>query len=317
MPFEIVPPGTHVDFIGKRRIALGLSLLLLAASAVAVYTRGVRLGIDFAGGMEIQVRFAPEVEVDEGLIRGVVGDLGVADPNVVRYDERESNQFLIRFKTEGTGEQPALVASILVGLAERVGPLVPGTGRVEFVGPRVGAELREDGLKALAYACVLVLIYIALRFSVRFGPGAVIALVHDVLITAGIFVMVGLEFDLRILAALLAIMGYSLNDTLIIYDRIRENMALRTKQNLKDVLNQSVNQTLSRTVLTSGTTLLVVLSLLFLGGEVLRPFAIAMAIGILVGTYSSIFIAAPTLLYLETRFGSAAASPGKPARAAG
>ncbi len=316
--FEIIPPGTHIDFIGKRRIAAVLSLLFILASAAAVTVRGVRLGIDFAGGMEIQIRFQPEVEVDEGLLRGVVREVGVADPSVVRYDERESNQFLIRFKTEGAGEQPALVDSILVALAERVGPLVPGTYRVEFVGPRVGAELREDGLKALGYACLLILLYITVRFSPRFGPGALIALVHDILITAGVFVMVGLEFDLRVLAALLAILGYSLNDTIIIYDRIRENMALRTKQNLVDVLNLSVNQTLSRTALTSGTTLLVVLSLLFVGGEVIRPFAIAMVIGIVVGTYSSVFIAAPTLLYLERRFGgSGAASVSKPARAAG
>ncbi len=175
--------------------------------------------------------------------------------------------------------------------------------RVEFVGPRVGGELRRDGITALGIACVLIVMYIAFRFSVRFAPGAVIALVHDVGITAGVFVIFGLEFDLRVLAALLAILGYSLNDTIIIYDRIRENMALRTKHDLVDVLNRSVNQTLARTVLTSGTTFVAVMALLFLGGEVIRPFAIAMSIGIVVGTYSSVFIAAPTLLWLETRLG--------------
>jgi preprotein translocase SecF subunit len=157
-------------------------------------------------------------------------------------------------------------------------------------------------------ACVLILLYIAFRFSARFAPGAIIALVHDIGITAGIFVILGLEFDLRVLAALLAILGYSLNDTIIIYDRIRENMELRTKFDLVDVLNQSVNQTLARTVLTSGTTMAVVLALWILGGEVIRPFAIAMAIGIVVGTYSSVFIASPTLLLLERRFGGASSS---------
>jgi preprotein translocase subunit SecF len=173
--------------------------------------------------------------------------------------------------------------------------------RVEFVGPRVGSELRRDGVYALGIACLLILAYITIRFSLRFAPGAIVALVHDIGITAGLFVMLGLEFDLRVLAALLAIMGYSLNDTIIIYDRIRENMELHTKHDLVDVLNRSVNQTLSRTVLTSGTTMVAVLALLIVGGMVIRPFA--MAIGIVVGTYSSVFIAAPTLLWLETRFG--------------
>ncbi len=177
------------------------------------------------------------------------------------------------------------------------------------MGPKVGAELREAGLKAIAIACVLILIYIGFRFSVRFAPGAVVALIHDVSITGSIWILLGLEFDLRVLAALLAIIGYSLNDTIIVYDRIRENMELRTKYDLKEVLNHSVNQTLSRTLLTSLTTLAAVLSLLLLGGEVIRPFAMAMTIGILVGTYSSIFIASPSLLWLETRFGAASSGP--------
>jgi preprotein translocase SecF subunit len=179
----------------------------------------------------------------------------------------------------------------------------------------VGGELRRDGILALAIACVLILAYIAFRFSLRFAPGAVVALVHDVGITAGLFVIFGLEFDLRVLAALLAILGYSLNDTIIIYDRIRENMELRTRHDLPEVLNLSVNQTLARTVLTSGTTLAAVLALLFLGGQVIRPFAIAMVIGIAVGTYSSVFIAAATLLWLETRFGESEAVAPEGARA--
>ena len=197
-------------------------------------------------------------------------------------------------------------------LEERIGPLE--VQRVEFVGPKVGAELREDGLKAIAIACLLILIYIGFRFSVRFAPGAVVALIHDVSITASIWILLGLEFDLRVLAALLAIIGYSLNDTIIVYDRIRENMELHTKYDLKEVLNQSVNQTLSRTLLTSLTTLAAVLSLLVLGGEVIRPFALAMTIGILVGTYSSIYIASPSLLWLETRFGAASSGPRASAR---
>jgi preprotein translocase SecF subunit len=173
--------------------------------------------------------------------------------------------------------------------------------RVDFVGPKVGADLRRDGIYAIAIACLLILVYVGFRFSPRYAPGAVVALVHDVAITAGFFVLFGLEFDLRVLAALLAVLGYSLNDTIVVYDRIRENLALHTKYDLAEVLNRSVNETLSRTLLTGSTTLLALLALLVLGGEVVRPFAIAMTIGILVGTYSSIYIAAPTLLWLEQR----------------
>ena len=154
------------------------------------------------------------------------------------------------------------------------------------------------------YASLVVLAYIAFRFSSRFAPGAILAVLHDLTVTAGIFVMLGLEFDLRILAAMLAILGYSLNDTIIIYDRIRENLELHTNHDLAEVLNLSVNQTLSRTILTSATTLLALGSLYFLGGEIIRPFAFAMVMGVLVGTYSSIFIASPTLLFLEGRFAS-------------
>lgn len=334
MPIELVPAGTQIDFIGKRRLCAWLSVGLLLASLAAIPWRGVRLGIDFAGGTEIQVQFPTGTAVGEGAIRSVVTRCGVSDPSVVRYGETRDLEFLIRFlvdegKAAGedaaadsacplTDEQREQLAATAAATGNRdatgeiVDRLIRALGneigevevqRVEFVGPRVGSELRRDGITALGIACVLVLMYIAFRFSPRFAPGAVIALVHDVGITAGIFVIFGLEFDLRVLAALLAILGYSLNDTIIIYDRIRENMELRTKHDLVDVLNRSVNQTLARTVLTSGTTFVALMALLFLGGEVIRPFAIAMSIGIVVGTYSSVFIAAPTLLWLETRLG--------------
>jgi preprotein translocase subunit SecF len=337
VPFELVPAGTHIDFIGRRRLCAALSIGMLLASIAAIPIRGIRLGIDFAGGTEFQVRFAKGSNADEGAIRSVVTRCGVRDPSVVRYGETDESEFLIRFRvdaedgaeggsvgadcplTDEEREQLAVTAEAVGGesgesgdtgeivdrltfaLVNAVGPL--DVERVEFVGPRVGSELRRDGLYALGIACLLILAYITFRFSLRFAPGAIVALVHDIGITAGLFVMLGLEFDLRVLAALLAIMGYSLNDTIIIYDRIRENMELHTKHDLVDVLNRSVNQTLSRTVLTSGTTMVAVLALLIVGGAVIRPFAIAMSIGIVIGTYSSVFIAAPTLLWLETRFG--------------
>jgi preprotein translocase subunit SecF len=338
VPFELVTPGTHIDFIGKRRVTWGLSIVLLLASGVAVAVNGVKLGIDFEGGTEMQVLFEGTVEVDEGAIRSVIGTCGVADASVVRYGETDAKEFLIRFRAgevaqaEGAdcellaeqiealkrarlsgggggdvGEKGETIDKLAFAMENAIGPLE--VQRVEFVGPRVGAELRSAGIRSLVVACLLILVYIAFRFSTGFAPGAIVALVHDIGITVGVFVIFGMEFDLRVLAALLAILGYSLNDTIIIYDRIRENLELRTKFDLVDVLNQSVNQTLARTVLTSGTTMAAVLALWILGGEVIRPFAIAMAIGIVVGTYSSIFIAAPTLLFLENRFGGGTSAP--------
>jgi len=333
---EIVPSGTHIDFIGRRRLAIAVSLLVLLASAVAVAVQGVRFGIDFAGGTEIAVRFDPATDVDEGALRSLAGACGAPEPAVVRYGETDVPEFLIRFRPveeaertpadacplsdasrrhleevdEATGADAGSPGALLVdrltlAMRDSIGP--HEVMRVEFVGPRVGSELRGDALKALSIALLLILAYIAFRFSSRFAPGAVVALLHDIAITAGIFVMLGLQFDLQVLAALLAILGYSLNDTIIVYDRIRENMELRTKHDLIDVLNRSVNQTLSRSLLTSLTTLAAVLCLLFVGGDVIRPFALAMAIGIVVGTYSTVFIASPVLLWLEQRFGEAPA----------
>ena len=357
MPFQIIKPGTQFDFIGKWRICVAVSTALVLMGLAGIPLRGFRLGIDFAGGTEVQVRFVDAGTVDEGDIRDVVNGVGIPNASVTRFGGADSHEFLIKFRGRREVEELAPAAEDELGAAvedepgaaveqiegeeagaetelregdadeavekdrifllqetleERIGPLE--VQRVDFVGPKVGAELREAGLKAMAIACLLILIYIGFRFSVRFAPGAVVALIHDVSITASIWILLGLEFDLRVLAALLAIIGYSLNDTIIVYDRIRENMELRTKYDLKEVLNLSVNQTLSRTLLTSLTTLAAVLSLLLLGGEVIRPFATAMTIGILVGTYSSIYIASPSLLWLETRFGAAPSGPGTGAR---
>lgn len=339
--FQIVPPGTHIDFLGRRHIALALSLLLLAAGLVAaVWKPGLKFGIDFAGGTEVAVRFDAGSDVDAQQLRALASACGVLDDpvSVVRYGETDRPEFLMRFNRTADGDAAAadcpvdpaaveelkriaaeadpsgkaevdVVDLLTLAMDERIGN--PEILSVEYVGPRVGDELRRDGAAAMAWAVFFILIYIAFRFSTRFAPGAVVALVHDIAATAGLLVMLGVEFDLQVLAALLAIIGYSLNDTIIIYDRIRENMELRTKFDVEDVLNRSVNQTLSRTLLTSLTTLGAVLCLLFVGGEVIRPFATAMAIGIVVGTYSSTFIAAPTLLYLERSLGDGGGSAAK------
>jgi len=340
VPFQLIPSGTKIDFIGKRQIAAAASaaLIVIPLLLVAVGVRPIKLGIDFAGGSEVHVKFAADVAADEGAIRAVLKDHPeIEDPTVVRFGAASENEFLIKFATESlegeggesevaaagegaaagetnaageaaaeaNGEEalPDRVEVLTTLLAAEVGDLT--VQRVEFVGPRVGKELQADGLKSLFYASLAILAYVAVRFSSRFAPGAVVAVIHDLLITGGIFVMLGLEFDLRVLAAMLAILGYSLNDTIIIYDRIRENLENRTAVNLPEVLNISVNQTLSRTVLTSGTTLIALSSLYILGGEVIRPFAFAMLVGVVVGTYSSIYIASPLLLVFERWFGAA------------
>ncbi|NNL65624.1 MAG: protein translocase subunit SecF [Myxococcales bacterium] len=311
MPFEIIKPGTHIDFVRFAKPAAIASAVLILVSLAAIKPMGFRLGIDFAGGTEVQLKFTGDEPVDEGAIRDAIGG-EIPDLSVVRFGAGDTREYLVKFKS-AQGEKGEVVDQIAARLGAEVGAV--RVDRVEFVGPKVGQELRADGLRALGWAAVFVLAYIAFRFTPRFAPGAIAAVLHDVAVTAGLFILLGMEFDLRVLAALLAIVGYSLNDTIIIYDRIRENMEIRTRSDLPEVINHSINQMLGRTVLTSGTTLVAVLALLFLGGEVIRPFAIAMTIGIVVGTYSSIYIAAPMLLVLDRWQKSRAAPGAKPARA--
>lgn len=299
--FEIIRPNTKIDFITKWKFFVAFSVGLLLLSAVFLKINGLHFGVDFQGGTEVQYRFAQGVKVEDDKLRSLVSGLGFEDVSVVRFGAAEDNEFLVRFKGD-PGERGERIQTLREQVASQIGVLETGSElRVEFVGPKVGEELRRDGLRALAYTCILILLYIAFRFNPRFAPGAVIALAHDVLITAGVFVILGRPFDLQVLAALLAILGYSINDTIIVFDRIRENMELRTKIDLVSVVNESINQTLSRTLLTSLTTLFAVLALLFFGGEVIRPFALAMTIGIVVGTYSSIYIASPIFIFLELR----------------
>ena len=322
MPFEIVPSGTNINFLGHRKLCLVISLAMIGLGIIWIALNGVKVGIDFVGGSEMQLLFDEGVQTDESAIRNVAREAGFVDASVVRFGEEGSNEYLVRFKADpevakDTGsEDPAdgLAANTRIiqlenAIRERIGGFTEQ--RVEFVGPRVGAELRTDGANALLFSALAILAYVAFRFNARFAPGAVVAVVHDLAITGGLLVVAGVEFDLRILAAMLAILGYSLNDTIIIYDRIRENMELHTTADLEEVLNTSVNQTLSRTVLTSMTTMVALLSLYFLGGEVIQPFAFAMLIGVLVGTYSSIFIASPLLLLLEQRYGDTGKRDGK------
>jgi preprotein translocase subunit SecF len=315
---ELIRPDTQINFVGQARICAVVSIVLVAAVVVLAFVRGLTLGIDFAGGTVLQVEIPAEAGVvGEGTLRGILGDAGHPDAVVVRFGAVEERSFLISVPVSKE-KQPNLEEDLIGALAKGLEAPIERQ-RIESVGPRIGAELRRSGIGALVLSWALILIYIWFRFELRYAPGAVVALIHDVLITAGVFIALGFEFNLQVLAALLVVIGYSLNDTIVIYDRIRENIELRGRTHLEDVVNQSVNQTLSRTLLTSLTTLLVVGTLLIFGGAVIRDFAFALIIGVIVGTYSTIYIASSMLIFLERRFGQASprARPPRRARATG
>ncbi|WP_440997312.1 protein translocase subunit SecF [Arhodomonas sp. SL1] len=279
---------THIDFLGKRRIAAVISLVLLAVAIGSLSLRGLNFGLDFTGGTLVELGYSEGVALDA--VRGDLADAGY-EGAVVQYFGT-ARDVLIRIP-------PDVDAGERVG--DRVLAAVGGEAelrRVEFVGPQVGEELREQGGLAMLYALAGILAYVAFRFEYRFALGAVAALVHDVTIVLGFFSLTQVEFDLTVLAALLAVIGYSLNDTIVVFDRIRENFVRVRKGTPVEVANLSVNQTLSRTLMTSATTLAVVITLAILGGALIRPFSEALIVGVLIGTYSSIFVASGLALAL-------------------
>jgi preprotein translocase subunit SecF len=289
---QIIKSDINIDFVGKRKLAFLLSgLLILIGMVSLVINGGPNYGIDFVGGTLVQVKFTDNT--DAAKIKDSLSSLDLGSVVVQRFGD-DPNEFLIRVQ-ESTKDKD-LSGMISESLNSAYGEGKVDLRRVEMVGPQVGKDLREKGLLSIAYAMVGILIYIAWRFELRYAIGAIIALLHDVLITLGAFSITGREIDLPIIAAFLAIIGYSLNDTIIVYDRIRENYGKHKKEGFKTVINRSINETLSRTILTSGTTLLVVLALFIFGGGVIHNFAFAMLVGILVGTYSSIFVASPILI---------------------
>lgn len=318
--FEIIRSDTRIDFVTSWRRWIAISFAVIVVGAVWAVIFGVKVGVDFAGGTEAHVRF--EKPVDEPSVRRALGGVDLPGLSVIRYGE--ATDYLVRFQGERKiGEGPAegalspvndRVIAMQETLRAKLGEL--SVERVEFVGPKVGAELRDAGLLALVISFGLILVYIWFRFSLTFAPGAVIALVHDVLVTSSILVVLGRQFDLTVLAAMLALVGYSLNDTIIVYDRIRETLEVHGHGDMAAVINESVNHTLSRTLITSGVTMLSVIALLALGGPVVRDFSLTMVIGIVVGTYSSIYVASPIALVLEQRRLTRRAAPPKKARSA-
>ncbi len=281
-----------IDFMGKRRYALILSAVLLAVSVGALVSKGLNFGIDFTGGTLIEMGYPEAVEL--GGIRGALADGGFGSPQVQHFGS--SRDVLVRIAPQAGKDSVELSENALNVLRQQNAAME--MRRVEFVGPQVGEELTEQGALAMIYALIGILIYIMVRFQWRFAPGAVVALVHDVLIIIGFFAFFQFDFDLTVLAALLAVIGYSLNDTIVVFDRIRENFRRMRKGTSIEVVNTSINQTFSRTMMTSITTLLVLISLFVFGGEVIHTFSLALILGIVVGTYSSIYVASTVTLAL-------------------
>ncbi len=282
----------NIDFMGKRKLAMIISGLVILVSLFSLVTRGLNLGIDFTGGTLIEVAY-PDAADLKG-IRKSLGDIGFTEAQVQHFGT--SREVLIRVSPRADKASAQISEQILQTL--RDGSDKVEMRRVEFVGPQVGEELTEQGGLAMLYALFGIFIYVALRFQYKFSFGAIAALAHDVIITLGIFSILQLEFDLTVLAALLAVIGYSLNDTVVVFDRVRENFRRMRKGSAESIMNTSINQTLSRTLMTSITTLIVLLALFLLGGKIIHAFALALIIGVLVGTYSSIFIACTTALGL-------------------
>ncbi len=289
---EFFSKKTHIDFMGKRRLAIVLSSVLILASIASLVVRGLNFGIDFTGGTLIEVSYPDPADL--GGLREVLGETGYGDVQMQHFGT--SRDVLIRVAPRADLASAQISEDILAALKHADAAVE--MRRVEFVGPQVGEELTEQGGLAMLYALIGILIYVSLRFEYRFSLGAVAALVHDVIITLGIFSLLQIEFDLTVLAALLAVIGYSLNDTIVVFDRVRENFRKIRKGGAEQVMNTSVNETLSRTVMTGVTTLLVLLALFFLGGEIIHSFALALIIGIFVGTYSSIYVAGALALLL-------------------
>lgn len=290
---QLLNTKTHFDFMSKRKIAAVLSLILVIISIGSLITKGFNFGIDFTGGTMVELSYQEEAKLES--IRTTLEQNGYGDAIVQNFGS--IHDVLIRLPVHGT-ENMAELSNRIVATLQQGHDSAIDVRRVEFVGPQVGEELTEQGGLAMLYALIGILIYVSFRFEYRFAIGSVVALIHDVILTLGFFSITQLEFDLTVLAAILAIIGYSLNDTIVVFDRIRETFLKVRKGTPVEIVNTSLNATLSRTLMTSFTTLLVVTSLYVFGGEVIHDFSIALLLGIVIGTYSSIYIASNTILFM-------------------
>ncbi len=291
---QLLKGTPQFDFMSRRKAAIWLSAILIVVSIVSLATRGLNFGIDFTGGVLLEVGYPAAVDLEE--VRATLADHGFPDAQVQNFGT--ASEVLVRLPPVADPQEGApLGAEVLSALRTQV----PGVElrQLEFVGPQVGEELTEQGGLAMLFALIMIFAYVMIRFRWKFAAGAIIALVHDVILTFGFFSVTGLSFDLTVLAAVLAVIGYSLNDTIVVYDRIRENFRIIRRGSAVDIVNTSINQILSRTIVTSLTTLLVLFALLFLGGAAVGTFAIALIAGVIIGTYSSIYTASAAALALD------------------
>ncbi len=285
----------QIDFMGMRKYAMIFSLTLVTLSLISLFTRGLNFGLDFTGGTVVVAEFSKPVELDK--VRQALESEAISN-GVAQYFG-STTDVQIRLPSTGSKDEARISNKVLQAFT----PLDSQVkiAKVDFIGPQVGKELVEQGALAVIYTILAILIYVSIRFEWRFAVGAVVALLHDVIITMGVFSWLYMEFDLTILAALLAVIGYSLNDTIVVFDRVRENFRRLRKKSPEEIFNISINQTLSRTLITSGTTLLVLIALYLFGGPMIKGFAFALIVGIVIGTYSSIFVASTTALALGVK----------------
>jgi preprotein translocase subunit SecF len=293
---ELIKPGTRIPFTRYRKIAVIFSSVVNVAVLIMLFTVGPNLGVDFAGGTMVQLKFQEKVSIPD--IRAALTRIHLGSSVIQNFGQPEAHEFLVRLDKTSV-EIGALGEQIRKAMSEQFGGDKFEVRRIESVGPKIGEDLRQRGLLSVIFATIMMGIYIWFRFEFRFGAGAVIALLHDVLVTVGALMLARYEFDLTIVAALLTVVGYSVNDTVIVCDRIRENMRKVKRESLESIINTSINETLSRTIITVGTAIMVLVALFFLGGAVIRPFAFTLLIGFFSGVYSTIFIASPVILLWE------------------
>ena len=303
---ELVKPGTKIPFTRYRKIAFVISTVINLGVLVALFVHGPNLGVDFAGGTMIHLKFPDNLTIAQ--IREALNKNNLEPGEIQDFGDPGEHEFLIRMEKSAV-ELGALAEQVRKSLADQFGADKFEVRRIESVGPKIGEDLRFRGTMSVIVATIMIGVYIWIRFGsafgakfgLLFGTGAVIALIHDVLVTTGALMLADYEFDLTVIAALLTIVGFSVNDTVVICDRIRENLRKIKRESLESIINTSINETLSRTILTTGTALLVLAALYLLGGNVIKPFAFALLVGFISGVYSTIFIASPVILLWENR----------------
>lgn len=293
---EILKQNLKIDFVSRFKVSSVISVVVVLMALLFILQKGLNYGVDFKGGAEVQVKFKEPVKI--GVLRDTLKAAGHASVNVQSIGNISENEFLVKLQAEGKNLND-LTNSLTSTLNSRLAQSGPEIRKTDIVGPKAGAQLRVSGFQAMVWALLAIMIYISLRFDFKYSPGAIVALFHDVVIILGIFSFFSVEFTLQIVAALLAVIGYSVNDTVIVYDRVREHERKFTGKKLSQHINGAINETLSRTILTSGTTLFVSLAMYFFGGQSIKDFFLAISLGVLIGTYSSIFVAAPVTIFFN------------------